>query len=253
MDPDERSPSWRQWLEIRQYGAWLRHIGDFSNLFVVGDIPVMPWTKNERQRAKEISNRYFAHSEGAPGPNGTVKVAYRYKKKVEYFSLSPGEVSDLHRQVLRLVCKQFVMGLRVMCVVCGDSSDGPPIQYPHLDYSGIDTNTKALGFRPLATEVNVVMYVESDVAKGTGFTYSILFPTLSQSLDVTEMRSPKTTSVGADRARGDKDRIVMPLYAVDDTFVGPITEVGLWSEDVCSCTLMLTWRAFDMGNRMKTR
>ena len=102
--PDDHGSSWRHWQEIRYYGAWLRQIGDHHSNITIGTIPIEFWTKKERQRAREISNRYFAHSEGAPGPNGTVKVAYRYGKKVEHFSLSTKEVSDLRDEVLSLGC-----------------------------------------------------------------------------------------------------------------------------------------------------
>ncbi len=104
MIPDDHGPAWRHWQEIRHYGGWLRQIGDYHSNITIGTIPIEFWTKKEKKRAREISNRYFAHSEGAPGPNGTVKVAYRYGKKVEHFSLSTKEVSDLRDEVLSLGC-----------------------------------------------------------------------------------------------------------------------------------------------------
>ena len=103
MIPDDHGPSWRHWQEIRNYGVWLRHIGDLPSNMRIGTIPLEFWTKKEKQRAREISNRYFGHSEGAPGPDGTVKVSYAYRGKVEYFSLSSKEVSDLRDEVLSLV------------------------------------------------------------------------------------------------------------------------------------------------------
>ena len=106
--PDNQSQSWKHWSEIQHYGGWLRHIGDFRSDITIGNIQLDPWNGKEKQRAKEISNQFTAaHAVGEPGPNDTVKVAYRYKKKVKFFSLSRKEVSDIRDEVLALVSKQM--------------------------------------------------------------------------------------------------------------------------------------------------
>ena len=189
--PDDHGSSWRHWQEIRYYGAWLRQIGDHHSNITIGTIPIEFWTKKERQRAREISNRYFAHSEGAPGPNGTVKVAYRYRKKVEHFPLSSKEVSDLRDEVLSLVSKQLEIAFEVTCGTCGESSSGDLIACDHVDYSGIDDREAPFEFiRPLNTDVIAIFYSKSDVTKGTKFTRSILMPTLAEGLDKEKLESP---------------------------------------------------------------
>ena len=88
--PESQGKSWAHWNEIQHYGGWLRHIGDFRSDITVGGISLEPWNKKEKQRAKEISNQFTAaHAVGEPGPNDTVKVAYRYKKKSETFLIVP--------------------------------------------------------------------------------------------------------------------------------------------------------------------
>ena len=235
MAPDPRGSSWRQWQEIRHYGAWLRHIGDPGPPVKIGDVILILWNGKERQRAKEISNRYFAHSEGAPGPDGTVVVAYRYKSKTEHFSLTAKEIESLRDEVLRLVSKQLFVNFEVSCAVCGASSDGTPIDCGHLDYSGVDTDSPALFIRVPNTKVNAVIFCRSDVDRGTNFTKSILMPTLSHGPDITELKGPVAAGISTSKAWREKDRVKMPVYNADDTFTGAIKEIGLWSGD----TLMI--------------
>ena len=230
--PDDHGSSWRHWQEIRYYGAWLRQIGDHHSNITIGTIPIEFWTKKERQRAREISNRYFAHSEGAPGPNGTVKVAYRYRKKVEHFPLSSKEVSDLRDEVLSLVSKQLEIAFEVTCGTCGESSSGDLIACDHVDYSGIDDREAPFEFiRPLNTDVIAIFYSKSDVTKGTKFTRSILMPTLAEGLDKEKLESP-VGDTDTSKAWRDKGRICLRLFATDDTFVGTIRKLGLYSNNV---------------------
>ena len=231
MIPDDQGPSWRHWQEIRHYGGWLRQIGDYHSNITIGTIRIEFWTKKERQRAREISNRYFTHSEGAPGPNGTVKVAYRYGKKVEHFSLSSKEVSDLRDEVLSLVSRQLEIAFEVTCGTCGESSSGDLIACDHVDYCGIDDREAPFEFiRPLNTEVIAIFYSKSDVSKGTSFTRSILMPTLAEGLDKEKLESP-VGDTDKSKAWRDKDRIRLRLFAADDTFAGTIRELGLYSNN----------------------
>ena len=231
MIPDDQGPSWRHWQEIRHYGGWLRQIGDYHSNITIGTIPIELWTKKERQRAREISNRYFAHSEGAPGPNGTIKVAYRYGKKVEHFSLSSKEVSDLRDEVLSLVSKQLEIAFKVTCSTCGESSCGDVIACGHLDYSGIDDTEAPFEFiRPLNTEVIAIFLSRSDVSRGTNFARSILMPTLAEGLDKEKLESP-VLDTDTSKAWRDKGHICLRLFAADDTFAGTIRELGLYSSN----------------------
>ena len=164
-----------------------------------------------------------------------MKVAYRYRKKVEHFSLSAKEVSDLRDEVLSLVSKQLEIDFRVTCGTCGESSDGDPIACEHTDYQGIDDLEPPYWFiRPLNTEVIVMFYSKSDIAKGTRFAQSILMPTLAEGLDVEELVAP-VGGVDTDKVWRDQDRICLRLYATEDTFTGTVRELGLHAND----TLML--------------
>ena len=232
MTPDDHGPSWRHWQEIRYYGGWLRHIADYHSTITIGTIPLEFWTKKEKKRARQISNRYFAHAEGAPGPNGTVKVAYRYRKKVEHFALSSKEVSGLRDEVLSLVSKQLEVAFQVTCVTCGQSSSGDLIACDHVDYGGIDDAEAPFWFiRPLNTDVIAIFYSKSDVAKGPNFTRSILMPTLAEGLDKKELESP-VVDTDPSKAWRDKGHICLRLFAAEDTFTGPIRELGLYSNNV---------------------
>lgn len=231
MIPDDQGPSWGHWQEIRHYGGWLRQIGDYHSNITIGTITLDVWTKKERKRAKEISNLYFAHSEGAPGPNGTVKVAYRYRTKVEHFSLSSKEVSDLREEVLCLVSKQLEIEFEVTCGTCGESSSGDLIACKHVDYRGIDDREAPFEFiRPLNTEVIAIFSSKSDVSKGTSFTRSILMPTLAEGLDREKLESP-VGDADTGKAWRDRDRIRLRLFAADDTYTGTIRELGLYSNN----------------------
>ena len=202
---------------------------------VIGNIPFVFWTKKERQRAKEISNRYYGHSEGAPGPNGTVKVSYKYGKKAEHFSLSSREVSDLRDEVLLLVSKQLEIALEVICGTCGESSTGDLLACGHVDYRGIDDTKDPFEFiRPLNTKVIAIFHSKSDIKKGTNFTRSILMPTLAEAPDIKELKAPAgEAEVDASKVwRDNKGRICFLLYSAEDDFVGPIREIGIYSGDV---------------------
>ena len=230
--PNDRGPSWRHWQEIRYYGGWLRQISDYHSTITIGTIPVEFWTKKERKRAREISNRYFAHSEGAPGPNGTVKVAYRYGNKVEHFSLSSKEVSDLRDEVISLVSKQLEVAFEVTCGTCGESSSGDLIACDHVDYCGIDDTEAPFWFvRPSNTDVIAIFYSKSDVAKGSNFTRSILMPTLAEGSGKEEAESP-VMDIDPSKAWRDKSRICLRLFTAEDTFTGPIRELGFYSNNV---------------------
>ena len=232
MTPDDPGPSWRHWQEIRYYGGWLRQIGDYHSNITIGTIPLEFWTKKERKRAREISNRYFAHSQGAPGPNGTVNVAYRYRKKVEHFSLSSREVSDLRDEVLSLVSKQLEITFEVTCGTCGESSSGDPLACDHVDYGGIDDTEAPFYFiRPLNTDVTAVFYSKSDITKGPNFTRSILMPTLSEGLYKEKLESP-VVDTDTSKAWRDKGRVCLHLFAAEDTYTGTIRELGLYSNNV---------------------
>lgn len=231
MPADETNPSWRHWQEIRHYGVWLRHIGDFHAAVLIGQIALNPWTKKERRRAKEISNRYFAHSEGAPGPNGTVKVVYSYKKKVEFFSLSSNEVTALRNEVLDLVSKQLEMDFEVSCCVCEEWSDRGFISCGHVDYRSINTEPPNLYIRPQNTKVTAVVYCKSDVSQGTNFTKSILLPTLTQGADITALAAPINRSIDTSKAWRRKDKICLLMHSEEDNFVGPIRELGFYTAD----------------------
>ena len=231
VPPDAHSQSWIFWQEIRHYGVWLRCIGDFHSNLIIGGFPVEPWSKKERQRAKEISNRYFAHSEGVPGPNGTVKVSYRYKKKAEDFTLSAKQVSDLRDEVLALVSKQLIMDFKVICGTCRASSGGGPIDCEHADYSGIDDMEPPYEFiRPPYSEVIGMIYTKSDIAKGTSFTNSMLLPALAKGLDIKELASP-VGEVDIMTCWRDRDRICLPVHSMEDKFTGTVREVGFFSGD----------------------
>ena len=186
--PDDQSQSWTHWKEIQHYSGWLRHIGDFHSDLTIGGISIKPWTRNGKQRAKESSNKYSsAHSVGAPGPNDTVKVAYRYKRKVENFSLSRNEVSDIRDEVLSLVSKQMEITGEVTCATCGASTEEGPVTCGHLDYGGIDTQPPAIFLRPPKTEVAAIIQFKSDVAQGTRFTQGMLMPTLAKGADIEQL------------------------------------------------------------------
>ena len=229
--PDADSQSWRFWQEIRHYGVWLRCIGDFHSKLTIGGILVEPWSKKERQRAKEISNRYFGHSEGVPGPNGTVKVTYTYKKRVENFSLSPKQLRDIRDEVLTLVSKQLIMDFKVICGSCQASSDGGPIDCEHADYRDISDMEPPYEFiRPPHAEVVAIIYTKSDIAKGTNFTNSMILPALAKGLDIRKLVSP----VGeADATTGwrNGDRICLRIHSTEDEFTGTVREVGLFIGD----------------------
>ena len=230
--PDNQSQSWVYWNEIQHYGPWLRHIGDFHSILTIGDITVEPWSKREKKRAKEISNKYSpAHSVGAPGPNDTVKVAYRYKRNVKNFSMSRTELSVIREEVLLLVSKQMEVVCEVSCAVCGASSEEGPVRCGHLDYQGIDTQVPALLMRPPATEVAVIVDFRSDISKGTRFTQGLLMPTLAKGADIERLGSPAGSAVPI-TVRRDKDRIRIPLYKPDEGPTGIITELGLLSEGI---------------------
>ena len=232
MAPDEHGTSWKHWLEIQHYGNWLRHIGEAHIAFPLGELRLEVWTNKEKQRAREISGRYFSHSPGAPGPNGTVNVAYKYKGKVENFSLSPKEVSDLRDEVLALVSKQLKIQYQVTCGICSASSSGAQIACEHLDYSGIeDMELPFLFVRPLNTEVISNLFVESDVKLGTNFVRDMLLPTLSNGgLDTTKLVSPISEgSVSFDNACRDKDRIRVRSFSVTDAFAGTVREIGIFA------------------------
>ena len=229
--PDHQSQSWTHWKEIQHYSGWLRHIGDFHSVLTIGGICLEPWTKKEKQRAKEISNRYSsAHAVGAPGPNDTVKVAYRYKRKVENFSLSRDQVSDIRDEVLSLVSKQMEIAVDVTCATCGASTEEGPVTCGHLDYDGIDTQTPAIFLRPPNTEVTAIIQFKSEVAKGTQFTQGMLMPTLAKGADIEQLASP-IGSAEIIMAQHDKDRLRISLYKVDEGPQGAIRELGLFSED----------------------
>ena len=196
-----------------------------------GGGPIEPWSKKERQRAKEISNRYFAHSEGAPGPTETVKVSYRYKKKAEEFPLTSKQLSDLRDEVLTLMSKQLIMDFKVICGICRASSDGGPIDCEHADYSDISDMEPPYEFiRPPNAEVIAIIYTKSDIAKGTNFTNSMILPALAKGLDIKQLVSP----VGeAEVMMGwrEGERFCLPMYSAEDGFTGTVREVGLFVGD----------------------
>ena len=229
--PDAPSQSWRFWQEIRHYGVWLRCIGDFHSKLVIGGVPVEPWSKKERQRAKEISNRYFAHSEAVPRPNGTVKVSYRYKKKAEDFSLSPKQLSDLRDEVLTLVSKHLILDFKVICGTCRSSSDGGPIDCEHADYSDIEDMEPPYEFiRPQNAEVIGIIYTKSDIAKGTSFTSSMILPALAKGPDIKKLASP-VGEVDTMTGWRDGDRICLCIHSTEDQFTGTVREIGFFVGD----------------------
>ena len=231
MPPDEHSTSWQHWKEIQKYGVWLRFIGESGTPLVVGGVHLYPWSQKERQRAREISNRFFAHSQGKPGPDGTVEILYQYERKPEFFSLSSKEVSDLRNDVLSLVSKQLQTDFEVTCSICGESSNGGPIGCAHVDYHDIDTESPSLFIRPPNTEVRAFFYFKSDVAEGTHFTQGWLMPQLAKGVDIEGLVNP-VASIDASNSRRDKNRACFTMYTAEDTFTGPITELGMYSGDV---------------------
>ena len=101
-----------------------------------------------------------------------------------------------------------------------------------MDYSGIDDREAPFEFiRPLNTDVIAIFYSKSDVTKGTKFTRSILMPTLAEGLDKEKLESP-VGDTDTSKAWRDKGRICLRLFATDDTFVGTIRELGLYSNNV---------------------
>ena len=231
MPPNEHSTSWRHWQEIKQYGVWLRFIGQSGTPLLIGGILLHPWTQKERQRAREISNRFFAHSEGQPGPDGTVNILYRYEGKTEFSSISSKEVSNLRNEVLSLVSKHLQTDFEVTCAICGESSDGGQIDCPHVDYRNIDTESPSLFIRPSNTEVKAFFYFKSDVAQGTSFTQGWIMPQLTKGVDIKGLLNP-VGSVDTSNARRDKDSACFTIHTAEDTFTGPITELGMYSGDV---------------------
>lgn len=230
MPPNEHSTSWRHWQEIKQYGVWLRFIDQSSTPLHIGGVLLYPWTPKERQRAREISNRFFAHSEGQPGPDGTVKILYRYEGKTEFFSLSSKQVSNLRDEVLSLVSKHLQTDFEVTCAICGESSDGGPIDCAHVDYRNIDTASPSLFIRPSNTEVKAFFYFQSDVAQGTHFTQGWIMPQLAKGVDIEGLTNP-VGSIEVSSARRDKDRACFTIHTAEDTFAGPIVELGMYSEE----------------------
>ena len=231
MPPDEQSTSWRDWKEIQLYGVWLRFIGESRTPLAVGGVLLYPWTKKEQQRAREISNRYFAHSQGKPGPNGTVEILYRYAGKPEFFSLSSKEVSDLRDEVLLLVSKHLQIDFEVTCSICGESSEGGPINCSHVDYHDIDTESPFLFLRVPGTEVQAFFSFKSDVSQGTHFTEGWLMPQLAKGADIEGLANP-VSSVDTRSFWRDADRACATVYTAEDKFIGPIAELGMYSGDV---------------------
>ena len=231
MPPDDHSTSWRHWKEIQRYGIWLRFIGESGTPIDMGGIRLHPWTQKERQRAREISGRFFAHSEGQPGPDGTVEILYRYEGEMKFFSLSSKEVSNLRNEVLFLVSKHLQTDFEVTCVICGESSNGGLIECAHADYHDIDTESPSLFVRPPNTEVKAFFYFKSDVAQGTHFTRSWLMPQLAGGVDIKGLVNPVASIATSDSWR-DKDRACFTIYTAEDTFTGPITELGMCSGEV---------------------
>lgn len=229
--PTEQSRSWTHWREIQHYGGWLRHIGDFHSGIMIAGIPLDPWNKKEKRRAKEISNQYTAHAVGEPGPNDTVKVAYRYKKKVRHFSLTHTEVSNIRDEVLSLISKQMEIIFEVTCSRCRSSIEDGLLSCEHVDYSGMDTETPAALIRPPNTEVTAIIEFKSDVSKGTRFTQGILMPTLGKGADIEQLASPVGTAVDCSNAYRDGDRFRIPFYEPDEGPIGIVREVGIFSED----------------------
>ena len=229
--PDNQGPSWRRWQEIQHYCAWLRHIGDCRSNIRIGSLTLDIWTGKEKEKAREISGRYYAHSAAAPGPNGTVKVAYRFKNKVENFSLSSKEVKDLHDEVLSLVSKYLDVVFEVSCGSCGEISSDGILACEHVDYSTIVDREPPFQFlRPLNSNVVAIFSIKSDVSKGTNFTRSMLAPTLAEGLDKTQLTSP-VGGFDTGKAWRDSDRVCLRLYAPQDTFAGAIRELGLFWND----------------------
>ena len=131
-----------------------------------------------------------------------------------------------------LVSKQLEIAFEVTCGTCRESSSGDPIVCDHVDYSGIDDREAPFEFiRPLNTDVVAIFCSKSDVAKGTNFTRSILMPTLAEGLDKEKLESPVGDN-DTSKAWRDKGRICLRLFAADDTFVGTIRELGLYSNNV---------------------
>lgn len=229
--PTDQSQSWTHWREIQHYGGWLRHIGDYHSGIIIAGIPLNPWNKKEKRRAKEISNQYTAHSVGEPGPNNTVKVAYRYKKNVKHFSMTHREVRNIRDEVLSLVSKQMEILAEVTCSICGSSIEDGLLSCEHADYSGMDTETPALLIRPPNTEVTIIIQFRSDISKGTRFTQGILMPTLAKGADIEKLASPIGTAADCSNAYRDGDRIRIPFYKPNEGPTGIMREVGFFSED----------------------
>ena len=220
---------------IQHYCAWLRHIGDCRSNIRIGSLTLEIWTGKEKQRAREISSRYYAHSAAAPGPNDTVKVAYRFRNKVENFSLSSKEVTDLRDEVLPLVSKYLDVTFEVSCGSCGEKSSAGLLACGHVHYSTIVDQELPFEFiRPLNSNVIAIFSIKSDVSKGTDFTRSILTPTLAEGLDITQLASP-VGDIETGEAWRDSNRVFLRLFAPQDTFSGAIRELGLFWND----TLML--------------
>ena len=229
--PDSQGQSWTHWSEIQHYGGWLRHIGDFRSDITIGGISLDPWNGKEKQRAKEISNQFTAHAVGEPGPNDTVKVAYRYKKKVKFFSLSRKEVSDIRDEVLALVSKQMEIVFEVTCGTCRASVEDGLVTCEHVDYGGMDTESPAALIRPPNTEVMAIIQFRSDIPKGTKFTQGILMPTLGKAADIERLASPVGSGVNVSTAQRDRDRIRVLFYKPNEGPTGVMREVGFFSED----------------------